>query len=499
MPLDPNCVRRSRRRARPRTILVAEDRGPNPALVRDDDAVVVVYTSAELAMTRRMIEQLDAPAAASSSAGAAFEGPSARLGDEEDVEESGRPEPEVQDAAAAGAAPPVESPAPVSACRSASRTALRILIGACLMQRSGATFSASSASALGLLPSAAATWTTPTTIIGVCLSVYAALTAHRVIDAAASTAADGLTAVSVAAETAMATTARETAFTIEAVEGQVRWVLAWLTWSGTSIIGVRLLYRYVDVAAVATILMASCRALGVRVKRRVFADGVGLGPGPVRFDISTLAQRPPALSGRESLVEAIDEERVRQQCRPATEFQRALVALQQSQFSVAPASAGGLRVTQVSGRRSYEHNVWRVSLYEIACTCAEHGTHGPLCRHAAASLLHIKRSSALSLTDANAESARLRCENQQLRNEVRRLQRRVGALEEDLVVKTEQWADLAEKRLDVLQRHANDLARMTGSRARVRPVGSSTASAAAPPSTNNLATATSRSTKRNNG
>ena len=269
MPLDPNRVRRSRRPARPQTILVTEDRGPNPALVADDDAVVVIYTSAELAMTRRMIEQLEAPAAASSSAGTIFEGASARLGDEEDAEESERPEPAVQNAAVAGAAPPVESPTPVSACRSASRAALRILIGACLLQRSGATFSTSSASALGLLPSAAAAWTSPTATIGVCLSIYAALTAHRVIDAAASTAADGLTAVSVAAETAMATTARETAYTIEAVGGQVRWVLAWLIWSGTSILGVRLLCRYVDVAAVATTLMASCRALGVRVRRRV--------------------------------------------------------------------------------------------------------------------------------------------------------------------------------------------------------------------------------------
>ena len=135
-----------------------------------------------------------------------------------------------------------------------------------------------------------------------------------------------------------------------------------------------------------------------------------------------------------------------------------------------------------------------MNLYETACTCAEHGAQGSLCRHAAASLLHIKRSSALSLTDADTESARLRCENQQLRNEVRRLQRRVGALEEHLVVRTEQWADLAEKRLDVLQKRQSDLARMT----RSRPVGSSSASAAAPPSSNHLATAT-RSTKRNNG
>ena len=144
----------------------------------------------------------------------------------------------------------------------------------------------------------------------------------------------------------------------------------------TSIVGIRLLYRWVDVAAVATVIMTSIRALGACGKRRILLSE------PVRFDISRPAQRPLALTGRESLVEAIDEDRVRQRCRPSTEFQRALTALQQSQFSVASASAGGLRVTQVSGRRSYEHTVWLINLYETPCSCAEHGAHGPLCRHA---------------------------------------------------------------------------------------------------------------------
>ena len=106
-------------------------------------------------------------------------------------------------------------------------------------------------------------------------------------------------------------------------------------------------------------------------------------------------------------------------------------------------------MTQVSGRRSYEHTLWRIGLYNLACTCPEYRTHGPLCRPAA-SLLYVKRASVSCLTDADREADRLRCENQQLRNEVRRLERQVQSLEADLATRSEQWAALAERRLDGL-------------------------------------------------
>ena len=46
-----------------------------------------------------------------------------------------------------------------------------------------------------------------------------------------------------------------------------------------------------------------------------------------------------------------------------------------------------------------------------------------------------------------------------MRNQVRKLERQVQGLEEDLVARTEQWADLAERRLDGLQQRHRDLAR----------------------------------------
>ena len=75
------------------------------------------------------------------------------------------------------------------------------------------------------------------------------------------------------------------------------------------------------------------------------------------------------------------------------------------------------------------------AFYDLACTCTEYRTHGPLCRHSAASLLYVKRASAVCLTDADSEADRLRCETQQLRNQVRKLERQVQGLEEDLVAR----------------------------------------------------------------
>ena len=110
----------------------------------------------------------------------------------------------------------------------------------------------------------------------------------------------------------MQATARETSYTIAAVGGQVRWLLSWLLWSGASVVVVRIARRYVEFTAVAVLVSASCQSVGHRIKQRVFSGGAGLGPGPVTFSIATSGQRPPALTGRQSLVDGIDLDRVRQ-------------------------------------------------------------------------------------------------------------------------------------------------------------------------------------------